>query len=108
MTGKLSAEKKTSYTIFKYICFKTILLLTYIKLITMTAKLQAAPENILDENFSADDLHPADIEQILVAAYVEYDAIPKFTKLRNKYRNAYNSLVDLLTEKRGLVQFTHI
>lgn len=74
----------------------------------MTAKLYASIENILDENFEADNLHPADIEQIIVAAYDEYEAIPPFTKLRKKYRDAVNSLVDCLSEKRGYMQFNYL
>ena len=74
----------------------------------MTAKLQAQPENILDNDFDPDNLHPADIEQILVAAYDEYEAMPKFSRLRIKYRNAYNNLVDLLNEKRGFFHFNYI
>lgn len=74
----------------------------------MTAKLQAAPENILDKDFDPDQLHPADIEQILVAAYDEYEAMPRFSRLRAKYRAAYNNLVDLLNEKRGFFQFNYI
>jgi len=74
----------------------------------MTAKLYASIENILDENFEADNLHPADIEQIIVAAYDEYEAIPPFTKLRKKYRDAVNNLISLLQEKRGFQQFSFI
>ena len=74
----------------------------------MTAKLYASPEHILDENFEADNLHPADLEQIIVAAYDEYEAMPKFTKLRKQYRDAYNRLVDCLSEKRGYIQFNYL
>ena len=74
----------------------------------MNSKLQAAPENNLDENFDAEELHPAEIEQIIVAAYDEYEAIPKFSKLRTKYRAAYNNLVNILTEKRGYPQYAHL
>lgn len=74
----------------------------------MTAKLQATPDAILDENFDVSDLHPADIEQIVIAAYDEYEAIPKFTRLKKQYRDKYNYLVDCLTEKRGFTQFSHL
>jgi len=73
----------------------------------MTAKLQATPDAILDENFDP-NLHPADIEQVIIAAYDEYEAIPKFTRLKKQYRDKYNYLVDLLTEKRGFNQFSHL
>ncbi len=74
----------------------------------MTAKLQAEPQHILDENFDVTDYHPADIEQLIIAAYDEYEAIPPFTKLRKKYRDAINNLISLLHEKRGWQQFTFI
>jgi len=74
----------------------------------MTAKLYANPSYILDENFEADNLHPADIEQIIVAAYDEYEAIPPFTKLRKKYRDAVNDLITLLYEKRNFQQFSYL
>ena len=74
----------------------------------MTAKLQVSPENILDENFDVTDYHPADIEQLIIAAYDEYEAIPPFTKLRKKYRDVVNSLVDCLSEKRGYMQFNYL
>ena len=74
----------------------------------MTAKLYASIENILDENFEADNLHPADLSQVIEAAFVEYEAIPPFTKLRKKYRDAINNLISLLQEKRGFQQFSFI
>ena len=74
----------------------------------MAAKIYAQPNTILDENFDVEDMHPADIQQIIEAAYDEYEALPKFTKLRKRYRDAYNRLVDCLTEKRGYKQFAHI
>lgn len=74
----------------------------------MNSKLQAQPENILDENFDADLLFPADLAQVIEAAFEEYEAIPPFTKLRKKYRDAINNLISLLHEKRGWQQFTFI
>ncbi len=74
----------------------------------MTAKLYANPSYILDENFDPSDLHPADLSQVIEAAFVEYEAIPPFTKLRKKYRDAVNSLVDCLSEKRGYMQFNYL
>jgi hypothetical protein len=74
----------------------------------MNSKLQAQPENILDENFDADLLFPADLAQVIEAAFQEYEAIPPFTKLRKKYRDAVNSLVDCLSEKRGYMQFNYL
>ena len=77
----------------------------------MTAKIYAqpaAPGSILDEDFDVENLHPADIEQIIIAAYDEYEAMPKFTKLRKQYRIAYNNLVTALTEKRGYKQYNSI
>ena len=74
----------------------------------MTAKLYASPSYILDENFDPSDLHPADLSQVIEAAFVEYEAIPPFTKLRKKYRDAVNSLVDCLSEKRGYMQFNYL
>ena len=74
----------------------------------MTAKLQVEPQHILDENFDVTDYHPADIEQLIIAAYDEYEAIPPFTKLRKKYRDAVNNLISLLQEKRGFQQFSFI
>lgn len=74
----------------------------------MTAKLQAKSQNLLDEDFNPEDMHPADIEQILIAAYDEYTggAIP--FKQRKKYRDKYNSLVNLLAEKRNFRQFNYL
>jgi len=74
----------------------------------MGNKNYANPEQLLDENFDPDNLHPADIEQVIIAAYDEYEAIPKFTRLKKQYRDKYNYLVDLLTEKRGFNQFSHL
>lgn len=74
----------------------------------MTAKLYANPSYILDENFDPSPIPPADLAQIIVAAYDEYEAIPPFTKLRKKYRDAVNSLVDCLSEKRGYMQFNYL
>jgi len=74
----------------------------------MNAKLQASPDAILDENFDPTDLHPADLEQIIVAGYDEYETIPKFTRLKRLYRQKYNELVDCLTEKRGFIQFSKL
>ena len=74
----------------------------------MNSKLQAQPENILDENFDADLLFPADLAQVIEAAFQEYEAIPPFTKLRKKYRDAVNNLITLLQEKRGFQQFSFI
>jgi len=74
----------------------------------MNSKLQAQPENILDENFDADLLFPADLAQVIEAAFQEYEAIPPFTKLRKKYRDAVNDLITLLQEKRGFQQFSFI
>jgi len=74
----------------------------------MTAKLQATAAELLSEDFQPEDMHPADIEQVLVNAWDEYQEMPKFTKVRSQYRKAYNKLVDLLTEKRGFAQFGHI
>lgn len=74
----------------------------------MTAKLIAQPKNLLCEDFNAEDMHPADIEQLLTAAYEEYQSIPAYTKFKKLYRNAYNKLVDLLTEKRGFMQYSHL
>jgi Txe/YoeB family toxin of Txe-Axe toxin-antitoxin module len=79
-----------------------------LKSIKMTAKIKSQPENFLDENFDADSLHPADIEQIIVSAFDEYQNIPKFTKLKRQYRDAYNRLVDCLAEKRNFTQFSHL
>ena len=74
----------------------------------MTAKLYANPSYILDENFDPELLHPADLSQVIEAAFDEYEAIPPFTKLRKKYRDAVNSLVDCLSEKRGYMQFNYL
>ena len=74
----------------------------------MTAKLYANPSYILDENFDPELLHPADLSQVIEAAFEEYEAIPPFTKLRKKYRDAVNSLVDCLSEKRGYMQFNYL
>lgn len=74
----------------------------------MTAKLQVEPQHILDENFDVTDYHPADIEQLIIAAYDEYEAIPPFTKLRKKYRDAVNDLITLLYEKRNFQQFSYL
>lgn len=74
----------------------------------MTAKLFAKPSNILDENFDPESMHPADLCQIIEAAYDEYEALPKFTKIKKQYRIAYNKLVDILTEKRQFAQFSHL
>jgi len=74
----------------------------------MTAQLTAAPENLLSEEFNPEDMHPADVEQIITAAFEEYQEIPAYTKLKSQYRKAYNKLVDLLTEKRGFAQYSHI
>lgn len=74
----------------------------------MTAKLYANPSYILDENFDPELLHPADLSQVIEAAFDEYEAIPPFTKLRKKYRDAVNSLVDCLSEKRGYIQFNYL
>lgn len=84
------------------------LLINLYKLNTMTAKLQAEIHNLLDDNFDAENLHPADIEQILIAGYEEYENIPKFTRLKKQYRIAYNMLVDLIHEKRGYTQFNYL
>ena len=74
----------------------------------MTAKLYANPSYILDENFDPFLLHPADLSQVIEAAFDEYEAIPPFTKLRKKYRDAVNNLISLLQEKRGFQQFSFI
>ena len=74
----------------------------------MNSKLQAQPENILDENFDADLLFPADLAQVIEAAFQEYEAIPPFTKLRKKYRDAVNDLITLLYEKRNFQQFSYL
>ena len=77
----------------------------------MTAKIYAQPAtpgSILDEDFDVESLHPADIQQIIEAAYIEYEALPKFTKIRKQYRIAYNNLVSALTEKRGYKQYNFI
>lgn len=74
----------------------------------MTAKLQARSQNLLDEDFTAEDMHPADIEQLLIASYDEWEQMTAHTKERGKYRRAYNKLVDLLTEKRGFKQFNYL
>lgn len=74
----------------------------------MNAKLQATPDNILDKNFAPENLHPADIEQIIVAGFEEFQEIPKGTRIKSLYRAAYNQLVDLLTEKRGFRQFNYL
>jgi hypothetical protein len=65
----------------------------------MTAKIQSIPVNLLDEDFDPDNLHPADLEQIIIAAYDEYPNVSG--RYRKKYREKYNELVNLLGEKRG-------
>jgi len=74
----------------------------------MTAKLYANPSYILDENFDPELLHPADLSQVIEAAFEEYEAIPPFTKLRKKYRDAVNNLITLLYEKRNFQQFSYL
>lgn len=74
----------------------------------MNAKLTANPTNLLNEDFTADHLHPADIEQIIEAGCQEYDTLPLYTKTRKNYRNALNALINLLAEKRGFKQFSLI
>ena len=74
----------------------------------MTAKLYANPSYILDENFDPELLHPADLSQVIEAAFDEYEAIPPFTKLRKKYRDAVNDLITLLYEKRNFQQFSYL
>jgi len=72
------------------------------------AQILAAPETLLSEDFTAEDMHPADVAQIIEAAFEEYQEIPAYTKLKTQYRKAYNRLVDVLSEKRGFVQYSHI
>lgn len=74
----------------------------------MTAKIQAKPTHLLDDDFNSEDLHPADIEQIVIAGYDEYESIPKFTRIKKQYRARFNSLIDDLTEKRGFKQFNYL
>jgi hypothetical protein len=64
----------------------------------MTAKLQVSANNFL-EDFEPENMHPADIEQLLIAAYDEYENVSG--RYRKKYREKYNELVNLLGEKRG-------
>ena len=73
----------------------------------MTAKLQTQPLNFLNEDFSAEDMHPADIEQLLISAYDEYSGGIS-QRYKKPYRERYNSLVDLLTDKRGFQQFNYL
>lgn len=73
----------------------------------MTASIQTKPINFLGEDFDPDNLHPADIEQILISAWDEYFGGISM-HLKKQYRNKYNSLVDLLAEKRGFQQFNYL
>ena len=74
----------------------------------MTAQINAIPGNLLDDEFTGEDLHPADLEQLIIAAYDYYDQIPAFTKLKKQYRTKYNILVSVLAEKREFRQFAFI
>ena len=74
----------------------------------MNAQLFADPVNFLDENFDPEELHPADLAQLIEAGADEYETIPKFTRLKKLYRQRYNELVDCLSEKRGFIQFSHL
>ena len=74
----------------------------------MSGNIIAQPENLLDENFNPEEMHPADIEQVLISAFEEYEAIPTHGRIRKLYRDAYNKLVDLITEKRGFKQFNYL
>jgi len=74
----------------------------------MTAKLQIQPLNLLDEDFTPEDLHPADIEQIVIAAIEHYQDGDISSHLRKKYRDKVNSLIDLLHEKRERKIFNYL
>jgi len=74
----------------------------------MTTQIQIQPENLLDENFNPEEMHPADLAQIIEAGKEEYENFPKFTKLRKQYRDVINWCIDTLTEKRGFTQFNHL
>lgn len=74
----------------------------------MTAKIQASATELLNENFNAELLHPADIEQILTAGLDVYEGLPKYSEGRREYRKKYNKLIDTLTQKRGFRQFNYI
>jgi len=64
------------------------------------------PTDILSEEFSPDELHPADIEEVITTSFETYKDISRH--LKKKFRDAYNSLVDLLAEKRGYKQFNYL
>ena len=75
----------------------------------MTAQLNVLPNEFLSDEFTGEDLHPADLTQVIEAAFDYYDQIPAFTKLKKLYRTKYNILVSVLSEKRdGLRQFNFI
>lgn len=64
------------------------------------------PLKILSEDFNPAELHPADIEEVITTSFESYDTISR--PFRKQFRDAYNSLVDLLTEKRGYKQFNYL
>jgi len=69
----------------------------------MTAQLQSRPEAILSEDFTPEDFHPADLAQIIEAGNEAYLTVSRH--LRKRYRDAINSCIYCLNEKRGFTQF---
>lgn len=73
----------------------------------MNAKIQAMPQNLLDENFEFRG-HPADLEQIIENAIEQYNELPLRGRDRKQYRSKLNELIDQLAEMRGIKQFSHV
>ena len=68
-------------------------------------------QRIITEQFLEDDYefegHPADLEQVIEAAFEKYQELPKSNPIRKKFRERLNEMVDRLTEMRQFKQFTY-
>ena len=66
------------------------------------------PEIILDEDFSPEEMYPGELEELINVCFEKYEDIPRGTKIKTQFRNAYNNLVKALTEKRQFKQFNYL